>query len=58
VELPGVGENVQEHISTNVGFELNADAQHETYDLMQDPEYAAKEMKLLWASFSDLVSLC
>jgi hypothetical protein len=58
VELPGVGENVQEHIACRIGFELTAESQHETYDLMFDPEHAAKEMKLLCVAFTDLVSLC
>ncbi|KIM89885.1 GMC oxidoreductase [Piloderma croceum F 1598] len=46
VALSGVGENVQDHISCRFAFELNPQAKHETYDLMRDPEYAAKEMKL------------
>jgi choline dehydrogenase-like flavoprotein len=45
VDLPGVGENVQEHSLVGMTYELNADT-HETYDLMRDPEYAARALKL------------
>jgi GMC oxidoreductase len=55
VALPGVGENVQDHISCRFAFELNPQAKHETYDLMRDPEYAAKEMKLLCVYFTRFV---
>ncbi|KAF8587124.1 GMC oxidoreductase [Ramaria rubella] len=46
IELPGVGENVQEHLYLGVSFELRDEIDHETYDLMQDPVYAAQQMKL------------
>ena len=55
VALPGVGENVQDHISCRFAFELNPQAKHETYDLMRDPEYAAKEMKLLYVYFTHFI---
>jgi hypothetical protein len=55
VALSGVGENVQDHISCRFAFELNPQANHENYDLMRDPEYDAKEMKLLYVYFAHLV---
>ncbi|KAF4611787.1 hypothetical protein D9613_004003 [Agrocybe pediades] len=48
IELPGLGENSQDHLATTVVYELNPTAGHETVDLLNDPEYAATA-KLLYA---------
>ncbi|KAF8153936.1 GMC oxidoreductase [Crassisporium funariophilum] len=48
LELPGVGENVQEHHFFGISFELNPNTPHETFDLMADPTYA-EEAKRLYA---------
>lgn len=47
LELPGVGENVQEHIATVVNWELRDDFAWETFDLLRDPEVFAKNLELL-----------
>ncbi|KAF8872796.1 GMC oxidoreductase [Gymnopilus junonius] len=44
VDLPGVGENVQEHIMISTPFELPPG--HESLDLLLDPVYAAKAKEL------------
>jgi len=44
VDLPGVGENVQEHCFTNVIFELRPGL--ESLDALDDAAYAAEQMKL------------
>ncbi|KDR78170.1 hypothetical protein GALMADRAFT_224541 [Galerina marginata CBS 339.88] len=49
IDLPGVGENLQEHVSTSTIYELDPGSSHETWDLMRDPEYAA-EAKALYAA--------
>jgi len=46
IELPGVGENVQEHVFVGVSYELSAEIPHETFDLLADPVYAAKAREL------------
>lgn len=46
VDLPGVGENVQEHVGIDMVFELDPKGGHETLDLLADPAYAAKSKKL------------
>ncbi|KAL0952821.1 hypothetical protein HGRIS_007046 [Hohenbuehelia grisea] len=46
VELPGVGENVQEHVCFAVTFEVHPDVKHETHDRMRDPAYAAEALRL------------
>ncbi|KAF8872799.1 GMC oxidoreductase [Gymnopilus junonius] len=44
VDLPGVGENVQEHTLVSLPFELPPG--HESLDLLLDPSYAAKAKEL------------
>jgi len=46
LELPGVGENVQDHISFPMIFELDPKASHETLDKMSNPDHAQEAMKL------------
>ncbi|VDB94037.1 unnamed protein product [Peniophora sp. CBMAI 1063] len=46
VDLPGVGENMQEHIFVPIPFELKADVDFDTVDALQDPGLAAKHLKL------------
>lgn len=45
VELPGVGENIQEHTSFNLVYETVPDKSFETLDLLQDPEYVEEGLK-------------
>ncbi|EKM59944.1 uncharacterized protein PHACADRAFT_250766 [Phanerochaete carnosa HHB-10118-sp] len=46
VELPGVGENIQDHIFVGLSWELNDDAPFDTLDLLRDPAVAAKHLEL------------
>ncbi|KAJ6452435.1 GMC oxidoreductase [Mycena sanguinolenta] len=46
IDLRGVGQNVQDHTFLGVSFELNANDNHQTYDLMRNPEYAAEAKRL------------
>ncbi|TDL20968.1 GMC oxidoreductase [Rickenella mellea] len=46
VDLPGVGRNIQDHISYAVSFELVDDFKWETMDAMRDPKFAAEQVKL------------
>ncbi|CCM01756.1 uncharacterized protein FIBRA_03822 [Fibroporia radiculosa] len=46
VDLPGVGENVQEHMFAGVCFELRDDIEFDTVDLLRDPEIFAKQLEL------------
>lgn len=46
VDLPGVGENLQEHHMAGITVELDPNAGHETLDLLRDPDYAAKALEL------------
>ncbi|KAI0689397.1 alcohol oxidase [Cytidiella melzeri] len=46
VELPGVGENLQEHIYGGVSFELTNDAPLDTLDILADPAVLAKHIEL------------
>lgn len=52
INLPGVGENVQEHSMAGITIELSPDAEHETFDRMRDPEYAANAVKLQYVLMS------
>ncbi|KAJ3512055.1 hypothetical protein NLJ89_g3742 [Agrocybe chaxingu] len=44
LDLPGVGENVQEHVFFGVSFELKSD--HATLDKFADPAFAAEQVEL------------
>ncbi|KZT25856.1 GMC oxidoreductase [Neolentinus lepideus HHB14362 ss-1] len=47
LDLPGVGNNVQEHIShAGVSFELKDDNDIQTWDLLRNPDIAAKQREL------------
>ncbi|KAK7685312.1 hypothetical protein QCA50_011675 [Cerrena zonata] len=47
VELPGVGENVQEHLLIAVSYELRDDVEFETIDILRDhPELVEKHAQL------------
>lgn len=47
VDLPGVGENVQEHVASSISWELRDDCPWQTPDLLRDPETFAKHVELL-----------
>ncbi|KAJ3556843.1 hypothetical protein NM688_g1798 [Phlebia brevispora] len=47
VELPGVGENVQEHMFLGTAYELKEDVEWTTLDLLRDPELLAKQNEQL-----------
>ncbi|KAF9526843.1 GMC oxidoreductase [Crepidotus variabilis] len=48
INLPGVGENVQEHLGNFISFELDESkgVVHETLDVLKDPKTAAKHLEL------------
>ncbi|KAF8872798.1 GMC oxidoreductase [Gymnopilus junonius] len=46
VDLPGVGENVQDHILISIPHELAPGTSHETLDLLRDPIHAVKAKQL------------
>ncbi|TCD63183.1 hypothetical protein EIP91_005880 [Steccherinum ochraceum] len=46
VALPGVGENVQDHIFGGVSMQLDPSVPHETFDKFRNPEFAAEQAKL------------
>ncbi|KAI0089283.1 GMC oxidoreductase [Irpex rosettiformis] len=46
LDLPGVGENVQEHIMVGLSWELKDDVQFDTLDILRDPETYAKHLEL------------
>ncbi|OSD04609.1 GMC oxidoreductase [Trametes coccinea BRFM310] len=46
VDLPGVGNNVQEHTLVAVSFELKDDVKFETLDVLADPEVLNKHLGL------------
>ncbi|KAF8466292.1 GMC oxidoreductase [Gautieria morchelliformis] len=46
LDLPGVGENVQEHHFAGVSFELKDNISHESLDMLRNPEFAAQQRKL------------
>ncbi|KAI0759156.1 alcohol oxidase [Irpex lacteus] len=46
IDLPGVGENLQEHIYAGVTFELTDDAPLDTLDVLRDPAVLAKHLEL------------
>lgn len=56
IDLPGVGENVQEHYGCSVTYELNPDVPHVTIDLFREPGYAekAKELQLSFFNLNKL----
>ncbi|KAH8099870.1 GMC oxidoreductase [Cristinia sonorae] len=46
VDLPGVGENVQDHIFVGVSMQLDPSVAHETFDSFRDPEFAKLQLRL------------
>ncbi|EPT01735.1 hypothetical protein FOMPIDRAFT_1119678 [Fomitopsis schrenkii] len=48
VELPGVGENMQDHSVIGITYELQVDPKvaHKTTDLLRDPEYVKEQIRL------------
>jgi choline dehydrogenase-like flavoprotein len=44
VALPGVGENIQEHINIIVTYEISSE--YETADFLRDPAHTAEAIKL------------
>ncbi|KDR78171.1 hypothetical protein GALMADRAFT_155158 [Galerina marginata CBS 339.88] len=49
IDLPGVGENVQEHTAILTIYELDPRTPHETWDRLLDPAFAAKTKALYTA---------
>jgi len=47
IDLPGVGENAQEHSYFGMSFELDSTLEYDTWDKLFDPTRAAAEMVLL-----------
>ncbi|KAG6828182.1 hypothetical protein H0H92_008841 [Tricholoma furcatifolium] len=47
INLLGVGENLQDHVLFGVIYELDPSANHQTLDLLQDPQYAKEARKLI-----------
>ncbi|KAG5734171.1 hypothetical protein E4T56_gene1404 [Termitomyces sp. T112] len=46
IELPGVGENLQDHIFVPVSYELDPSAKHQTFDFLGKPELLQKAAEL------------
>ncbi|PCH42171.1 GMC oxidoreductase [Wolfiporia cocos MD-104 SS10] len=46
VELPGVGENLQDHTMVGISYELDPKVAHETVDLFRNPEQAKEQLRL------------
>ncbi|KAF8492466.1 GMC oxidoreductase [Gautieria morchelliformis] len=46
LDLPGVGENVQEHNFAGISFEFKDNVSRESLDLLRNPEFAAQQSKL------------
>ncbi|KAK7437916.1 hypothetical protein VKT23_018351 [Stygiomarasmius scandens] len=46
IALEGVGENLQEHQFLGISYELKPNVEHDTYDLLRDPEHNAKHLEL------------
>ncbi|KAJ8468739.1 hypothetical protein ONZ51_g9450 [Trametes cubensis] len=46
VDLPGVGRNVQEHMTVSISFELRDDVKFDTFDILADPEVLKKHLEL------------
>ncbi|KAH9927654.1 GMC oxidoreductase [Fomitopsis serialis] len=46
LELPGVGENLQDHTYVGVSYELDPRVSHKTVDLLRDPEFAKEQVNL------------
>ncbi|KAG6830366.1 hypothetical protein H0H87_008312 [Tephrocybe sp. NHM501043] len=47
LELPGVGENLQEHLLFVTTYELHQSVDHPTLDRLRDPEYANEARRLI-----------
>ncbi|KAJ8519275.1 hypothetical protein ONZ45_g3772 [Pleurotus djamor] len=50
VDLPGVGENLQEHICTGISYEIADSVPGDTFDGLSDPDELKKHMALWYAS--------
>ncbi|KAJ3479106.1 hypothetical protein NLI96_g9296 [Meripilus lineatus] len=46
IDLPGVGENVQDHLLFSISYELDQSLPHETFDGFRDPEFAKEQARL------------
>ncbi|TFY63801.1 hypothetical protein EVJ58_g3037 [Rhodofomes roseus] len=46
VELPGVGENMQDHSYIGISYELDPKVAHKTTDLLRNPEFAKEQLRL------------
>ena len=46
VDLPGVGENLQEHLFCSVAFELDPSRDWNSLEALSDPEYNAEQLRL------------
>ncbi|KAI0950969.1 hypothetical protein AcW1_008132 [Taiwanofungus camphoratus] len=54
LELPGVGENLQDHPFCGVSFELDPKVAHKTFDVFRDPERAKEQTRLQQADQNNL----
>lgn len=57
VELPGVGENVQDHTFIGLSYELDSKIAHKTADVLRDPEVAKEHARLHVAGDESLYRL-
>ncbi|KZT72989.1 GMC oxidoreductase [Daedalea quercina L-15889] len=46
LELPGVGENLQDHTFVGISYELDPNVSHKTADLFRNPEFAKEQVRL------------
>jgi choline dehydrogenase-like flavoprotein len=46
IDLPGVGENLQEHMLITTVWKLKPDSEHDTFDLMRTPGFAEEQKRL------------
>ncbi|TFY63799.1 hypothetical protein EVJ58_g3033 [Rhodofomes roseus] len=46
LELPGVGENMQDHTFIGISYELDPKVSHKTADLFRNPEFAKEQVRL------------
>ena len=46
VNLPGVGENLQEHLFCSIAYELDPSREWNHLEALLDPEYAAEQARL------------
>lgn len=52
VDLPSVGENLQEHLFSSTVYELDPSREWNTPETLLDPEYSAEQMRLQYVKIS------